>query len=65
TKLFELVKDKEMLDQLNKDANREKLKDILSKCVEFATYTAIYKITNQLIPTKKEMEDFIKTFKIK
>ncbi|GAI60698.1 unnamed protein product [marine sediment metagenome] len=54
-----------MLDQLNKDENREKLKDILSNCVEFATYTAIFKITNQLIPTKKEMEDFIKTFKIK
>lgn len=65
TKLFELVKDKEMLDQLNKDENREKLKDILSKCVKFATYTAIYKITNQLTPTQKEMEVFIKTFKIK
>ncbi len=65
TKLFELIKDKEMLDQLIKDENREKLKEILSNCVEFATYTAIYKITNQLIPTQKEMEDFIKTFKIK
>jgi sugar/nucleoside kinase (ribokinase family) len=65
TKLFELVKDKEMLEQLNKNENREKLKGILSKCVEFATYTAIYKFTNQLIPNQKEMEVFIKTFKIK
>lgn len=64
TKLFDSVKDKNQLDELIKHENTEELKTILNSCGVFATYSAIYKITKQIAPSRKELENFIKTFKI-
>lgn len=63
TILFESIEDKKQLDELLKKENIDKLKSILSSCGQFATYSAIYKITKQTPPTRKELEEFIKTFK--
>jgi sugar/nucleoside kinase (ribokinase family) len=60
TKLYESVKDKSSFLKLIKSQNLDQLKSVLSQCMEFATYTALYKITTQKIPTRKDIEDFIK-----
>ncbi len=65
TKLYELVEDKTALTELLKKENTEKLKPILNSCGEYATYSAIYKITKQAPPTRSDLEEFIKFFKIK
>jgi len=63
-KLFNLIENKGRLNELLQEDNSEKMKEILSSCGEFATYTAIYKITKQMAPNQNEMENFIKTFRI-
>jgi len=63
TMLYDLIEDKDEMNELLKQENSEKLKNILNSCVEFATYAAIYKISKQIAPNKKELEDFIHTFK--
>jgi sugar/nucleoside kinase (ribokinase family) len=60
TKLYESVKDKSSFLKLVKNQNLEQLESVLLKCMEFATYTALYKISTQKIPTIKNIEDFIK-----
>ncbi len=65
TRLYELVEDKSALNELLKKENAEKLKPILNSCGQYATYSAIYKITKQLPPTRTDLEEFIKTYKIK
>jgi len=65
TKVYELIKDKEEFNYLKTRENSKKLEKILKICCKFGTYTAIYKITNQRIPTKKVMEEFINSYKIK
>ncbi|MFX0056838.1 MAG: carbohydrate kinase family protein [Candidatus Hodarchaeota archaeon] len=65
TKLYELVEDKNHLEQLLKKEKLEITKKILTSCIEYSTHAAIYKITKQTTPTKIEMDNFIKTFKIK
>ena len=65
TKLFEAVEDKTEIDDLLKEEKSEKLKKILNSCIKYGTYSAIYKITKQLPPTPKELEEFIVTFEIK
>ena len=64
TKLFDLIENKSRLNELLQEDNSEKMKEILNSCGEFATYTALYKITKQRAPNQNEMENFIKTFKI-
>ena len=64
TRLFELIKDKNELNELLKPENKDKLTPILSACGEFGTYSAIFKITKQTPPNRKELEKFIKEFKI-
>jgi len=63
SKLFELIKNKNDLIELNQSHNSERFKTILSTCMEFATFSAVYKISTQLIPSKKTIEEFIKTSK--
>jgi len=63
TKLWELVENKTNLVQLYHKHNLETFKELLTNCMEFATYTALYKITTQLVPTKKQIEEFIKKFR--
>lgn len=58
-KLFDQIEDKNELNELLINENSEKLKKILSSCGKFATYSAIYKITKQIAPTRKELEDFV------
>jgi sugar/nucleoside kinase (ribokinase family) len=60
TKLYELVKDKSNFLQLMTNKNLDLFKSILSKCMKFATYTALYKISTQKIPSRKDIEDFVK-----
>jgi len=64
TKFYELIEDKKELLQLIDSEKSDELKEILSRCIEYGTYSAIYKITKQEIPTKRIMDKFIKTFKI-
>ncbi len=59
TKLYELVKDKSTLLTLIKSQNLDHLRSDLSKCMEFATYTALYKISTQSVPKRNDIEDFI------
>jgi sugar/nucleoside kinase (ribokinase family) len=65
TQLFQLVKDKKHLEELLKKENLNLIKEILNRCIEYGTHTAIYKITKQSTPTKTEMDSFIKSFKLK
>lgn len=65
TKIYELVEDKHHLEELLKKEKLDMLKKILNSCIEYGTHTAIYKITKQTNPTKIEMDNFIKNFKIK
>lgn len=64
-KLYEQIKDKEELNYLTLQENVNKLKHILNACIKFATFTAIYKITRQMAPSKEELELFIKNFQFK
>ncbi|MHA1291848.1 MAG: PfkB family carbohydrate kinase [Promethearchaeota archaeon] len=64
TKIYNLVKDKEELELLLKEENSEKLKSILYNCGQFATYSAIFKITKQTSPNLEDIEKFIKIFNI-
>jgi len=64
TKLFDLIKDKNELDELLKQENSEKLKTILTASGEYGTYSAIYKITKQLAPNRETLESFMNSFKI-
>jgi len=63
SKLYELVENKKVLDGLITSNNSSRLKEILQKCTKYATFAAIYKITNQTVPVKEEMEAFIQKFK--
>jgi sugar/nucleoside kinase (ribokinase family) len=58
-----LVEDKTNLVQLYQKHNLETFKELLTNCMEFATYTALYKISTQLVPTKKQIEEFKKQFR--
>jgi len=64
TKFYELIEDKEEFSNLVESENSDNLKDILSRCIEYGTYSAIYKITKQTIPTKIVMDEFIKSYKL-
>ncbi|MFX1314966.1 MAG: carbohydrate kinase family protein [Promethearchaeota archaeon] len=64
TKLHEIVKDKTEFNEFLKQENSNKLKLILESCGNFATYSAIYKITKQQAPNTKDLEQFINTFDI-
>lgn len=64
TKLFDQIENRDQLNEVLKKDNSEKLKTILSSCGEFASYSAIYKITKQIAPNQKELEDFIANFSI-
>jgi len=63
TKLYQLINDKKQLNSLLENTNINDLKAILNECIEFATYTAIYKISKLEAPSREKMEDFIKSFK--
>ena len=64
TTIYELIESKNEFDDLLLLENSSKLKGVLKKCIEFATYTAIYKITKQTSPNKERMKGFIHQFKI-
>ncbi len=63
-KLYDAVEDKFKLNELLKKENSDQLKSILSSCGKYATYSAIYKITRQQVPTPEELGNFINTFDI-
>lgn len=63
TILYESVKDKEELLELLKSENSEELKNMLKSCIKFATVAAIYKISKQAAPNRKELDDFVTTIK--
>jgi len=63
SKLYELVENKKALEGLITSNNSSKLKEILQKCIKYATFAAIYRITKQTAPFKEEMETFIQKFK--
>jgi len=62
SKIYELIKDKDDLDAHLKPENSGKLEALLSECIEYASYTAIYKITKQEAPDKEKMAKFIEEF---
>ena len=64
SKLFTSIKNKNELDELLRAENSEKMKEILSKCGKYGTYSAIYKITKQTPPKPEELKNFMQTFKI-
>ncbi len=64
TKLFDQIENRDQLNEVLKKDNSEKLKTILSSCGEFASYSAIYKITKQIAPNQNELKDFIANFPI-
>ncbi|MHA1147332.1 MAG: carbohydrate kinase family protein [Promethearchaeota archaeon] len=64
TILYDMVEDKQSFDQLLENDNIDQLKSILNKCGEYGTYSALYKITKQLPPTREELSKFMETFKI-
>ncbi|MFX1409164.1 MAG: carbohydrate kinase family protein [Promethearchaeota archaeon] len=59
TKLHEIFKDKAEFNEFLKQENSDKLKLSLESCGNYATYSAIYKITKQQAPNRKELEQFI------
>lgn len=63
TKLNELIEDKNEFNKLFEEVASNDLKSILTQCIEYATYTAIYKISKLESPTKEKMDDFIKSMK--
>lgn len=63
TKLNDLILNKNELNELQTQQNSTKLKRILESCTEFATYSAVFKISNQKAPTRDELEVFIKKYK--
>lgn len=65
SEINELIADKEHLQGLLSKEKANELEKILSQCIEYASYTAIYKITKQQAPSKDVMEQFIKEFDIK
>jgi len=60
TKLFDFINDKSDLLKLLQNQTLEQTKEILINCMKQATYTALYKISTQLIPNKENIKDFIK-----
>jgi len=63
TKLNELIEDKNKFNNLLDIEASNDLKSILTQCIEYATYTAIYKISKLEAPSKEKMDDFIKSMK--
>ena len=61
-KFYELIKNKEELNELLELENEGKLKNILSKCLKFGTYTAAFKITHEDPIEKDKLENFIHNF---
>jgi sugar/nucleoside kinase (ribokinase family) len=64
TKLYKSIEDRTQLENLLIKKNKEELRNILKQCGKLATYSAIYKITQQKPPTFEELEDFDKEYKI-
>jgi sugar/nucleoside kinase (ribokinase family) len=64
TKICHLIENISELHELIETKNSTKLKEILTSCIEYATYAAIYKITKQTIPNKDELDKFINDFYI-
>lgn len=64
TKLYKLIEDRTHLENLLIEKKKENLRHILEQCGKLATYSAIYKITQQKPPTFEELEDFGKEYEI-
>jgi sugar/nucleoside kinase (ribokinase family) len=64
TKLHQLIQDSAELNALLDENNKEELKGVLKQCGDLATYSAIYKITQQQPPTLEELNAFKKEFEI-
>jgi len=59
SKINEFLRGTVKLKELINKKDIERLKDILNKCTQYATYAAIYNISNQKIPSKEELEKFM------
>lgn len=64
-KLSELIKDKSELKKLLENQSSDQVKGIFMKCMKYGTYTALYKISTQLIPKKEDIEEFIEKINFK
>lgn len=62
-KFFELINNKELLNELLTSKNIENLKAILVKCEEFAVYLTNFKNLHHYFPNRKELEKFMMNFK--
>ncbi|MFX1337742.1 MAG: hypothetical protein ACFFDK_03965 [Promethearchaeota archaeon] len=60
SKIKEFLRDSDKLKDLLDKKHVESLKEILSKCTDYATSAAIYQISNQKRPNKAELEKFMK-----
>ncbi len=60
SKMNEILRDVDKLKEFINQDDVEKLKDILNKCTQYATYALIYRISKQKIPSREELEKFMK-----
>jgi len=59
TKFHQLFKDKSYLQKIFTQENKNELLSKLKECGNYATYSAMYKVSHQNSPTKDELEGFI------
>lgn len=59
TKFHQLFKDKSYLQKIFTQENKDELLSKLKECGNYATYSAMYKVSHQNSPTKDELEGFI------
>jgi sugar/nucleoside kinase (ribokinase family) len=62
SQLYDLIENKIDFNRLFFPENVADLKSVSFKCVKYATFSSLYKITLQEAPNKQELEEFIKLY---
>lgn len=60
TKIYEIIKDKNHFQDFTKIDRSNEFEKILKDSMKFGTFSSLYKITKQQVPSKAELDEFIK-----
>lgn len=60
SKIYELINDKDHFQKSATTERKEEFKSILKESMKFGTIASSYKITNQVAPSKGELEEYVK-----
>ena len=62
SQLYDLIENKTDFNRLFSPENGQELNKISYKCIKYATFSSIYKITRQEAPKRQELEEFIRSY---